>query len=327
MAGTLALDNSQSIHMICDAISQAGSAMDNRAGEMQVFVRVVEAGSFSEAARHLMMTPSTVSKLIVRLEERLGVRLLERSTRHLSLTDEGRLYYERSGALLAELDDIERELAQGAQHARGTVRVNASVAFGARGIVPLLPAFWKAHPNIIVDISLSDEIVDLYLDRTDVAFRVGPLASSNLVARKIGVARRKIVASPTYLELHGTPQTIEDLDNHNCLGFNFHRAIPVWPLRQGGRLLDRIVHGTLLANNAETVRKLAIEDVGLARLADFHVDDDIAAGRLVEVLSEGEHSDVEEVHALYLGGQRLPQRVRVFLDFMVPRLQAFMARG
>ncbi|MEH2576734.1 DNA-binding transcriptional LysR family regulator [Bradyrhizobium sp. AZCC 1708] len=291
---------------------------------MQVFVRVVEAGSFSEAARVLLMTPSTVSKLIGRIEERLGARLIERSTRRLSLTDEGRLYYERSGALLAELDDIEREMTHGASHAGGTVRVNASVAFGVLGIEPLLPTFWERYPNIVVDLSLSDEIVDLYLDRTDIAFRVGALTDSNLVARKIGLARRKIVGSPAYLARRGAPQSFEELDNHNCLGFNFRRAAPVWPLRQGGRIVDRMVHGSLLANNGETVRRLAIGGGGLARLADYHVAADIAAGRLVEVLADDAYSDAEEVHALYLGGPRMPQRVRAFLDFTVPHLQAFM---
>lgn len=300
--------------------------MDNRVGEMRVFVRVVEAGSFSEAARQLRMTPSTVSKLIGRIEERMGVRLLERSTRHLSPTDEGQVYFERSGALLAELDDLERELARGGAHARGTVRINASVAFGVRGLLPLLPGFWEAYPEIIVDVSLSDEIVDLYLDRTDIAFRVGPLGDSNLVARKVGTARRRIVASPAYLKRHGTPRRIEDLDHHNCLGFNFRRSAPVWPLRQGSRIVDRPVRGSLLANNGETVRSMALEGVGLARLADYHVDPDIEAGRLVEVLADEEHSDVEDVHALYLGGQRVPQRVRVLLDYVVPRLQSFMAR-
>jgi DNA-binding transcriptional LysR family regulator len=298
--------------------------MDNRAGEMQVFVRVVEAGSFSEAARLLMMTPSTVSKLISRIEERLGVRLIERSTRRLSLTSEGRLYYARSGGLLNELDDIERELTLGAGHASGTVRINASVAFGVLGIEPLLPAFWEEHPDIVVDLSLSDDIVDFYVDRTDIAFRVGALANSNLVAQKIGVARRKIVGSPSYFARSGTPRTFEELDNHNCLGFNFRRSAPVWPLRQGGRIIDRMIHGSLLANNGETVRRLAVEGCGLARLADYHVAADIAAGRLVEVLSEDAYSDAEEVHALYLGAQRVPQRVRAFLDFMVPRLQTFM---
>ncbi|WNG21246.1 LysR family transcriptional regulator [Cystobacter fuscus] len=298
--------------------------MDNRAGEMQVFVRVVEAGSFSEAARQMMMTPSTVSKLIGRIEARLGVRLIERSTRRLSLTNEGQVYYERSTSLLGELDDIEKDLSHGAQHASGTVRVNASVAFGVYGVEPLLPAFWAAHPHILVDLSLSDEIVDLYLDRTDVAFRVGALESSSLIARRIGTARRKIVAAPAYLERHGVPRTIDDLDHHNCLGFNFRRSAPVWPLRQGGRIVDRIVGGNLLANNGETVRRMAIAGVGLARLADFHVAADLAAGRLVEVLVRDGTGDAEEVHALHLGGQRVPRRVRAFLDFMVPRLQAFM---
>jgi len=298
--------------------------MDNRAGEMQVFVRVVEAGSFSEAARQLLMTPSTVSKLVGRMEDRLGARLVERSTRRLSLTDEGRLFYERSVSLLAELDDVERELAQGASGASGTIRVNASVAFGVLGIEPQLPAFWKAHPNIIVDLSLSDEIVDLYLDRTDIAFRVGALTDSSLVARKIGVARRLIVASPDYLAAHGVPSSVEDLDRHNCLGFNFRRAAPVWPLKEGGRIVDRMVGGNLLANNGETVRRLALGGIGLARLAEFHVRNDVASGRLIEVLGDAGHGDEEEVHALYLGGARMPQRIRLFLDFMVPRLQAFI---
>ena len=301
--------------------------MDNRTGEMQVFVRVVEAGSFSEAARQLLMTPSTVSKLIGRMEDRLGVRLVERSTRRLSLTDEGRLFHERSVALLADLDDIEREVGHGAGGASGTVRVSASVAFGVLGIEPLLREFWRTYPNVIVDLSLSDEIVDLYLDRTDIAFRVGPLTDSSLMARKIGVARRQIVASPDYLKDHGTPIMIDDLDHHNCLGFNFRRAAPVWPLREGGRIVDRMVRGSLLANNGETVRRLVLAGVGLARLGDFHVRDDIAQGHLVEVLVDAGHSDVEDVHALYLGGQRMPQRVRLFLDFMVPRLQAFMRSG
>jgi DNA-binding transcriptional LysR family regulator len=301
-----------------------GTVMDNRAGEMQVFVRVVEAGSFSEAARQLLMTPSTVSKLIGRMEDRLGTRLVERSTRRLSLTDEGRLFYDRSLALLAELDDIEREIGNGGGSAGGTVRVNASVAFGTLGIEPLLPSLWRAYPHIVIDLSLSDEIVDLYLDRTDVAFRVGSLSDSSLLARKIGVARRKIVASPDYLAQHGTPLTVDDLDRHNCLGFNFRRAAPVWPLKDGGKIVDRMVGGNLLANNGETVRRLALGGMGLARLGDYHVRDDLAAGRLTEVLADAGHGDQEEVHALYLGGQRMPHRIRLFLEFMVPPLQAFM---
>jgi DNA-binding transcriptional LysR family regulator len=299
--------------------------MDNRVGELQVFLRVVETGSFSEAARALLMTPSTVSKLIARIEKRLGVRLIERSTRRLSLTDEGKLFYERGGALLTDFDAFERDLAQGASKTGGTVKVNASVGFGTIALVPLLSDFWTAHPNIVVDLSLSDEMVDLYLDRTDIAFRVGSLADSSMVARRIGIAQRKIVASPAYLARRGRPHTIADLDHHNCLGFNFRRAAPVWPLRDAGRIVNRMVGGTLLANNGETVRHLAVAGVGLARLADYHVRDDLAAGRLVELLSGSGHVDEEEIHALHIGGKLVPQRIRVFLDFLVPRLQAFLS--
>lgn len=299
--------------------------MDNRTGEMLVFIRVVEMGSFSEAARQLRMTPSTVSKLVARIESRLGIRLIERSTRRLSLTDEGRVYYERSAALLAELDGMEQELAQGASHAHGTVRVNVSVGFGVHALEPLLPAFWEAHPHVLVDLSLSDEIVDLYLERADIAFRVGALPDSNLVSIRIGTARRRIVASPAYLARHGAPGTVEDLHRHNCLGFNFRRTLPAWPLDRAGRTVDSAMRGNLLANNGETVRRMAIAGVGLARLGEFHVLADLAAGRLVEVLVDAASGEEEEIHALHLGVQRIPPRIRVFLDFMVPRLRGVIS--
>jgi DNA-binding transcriptional LysR family regulator len=301
--------------------------MDNRTGEMKVFLRVVETGSFSEAARHLRMTPSTVSKLIGRIEERLGVRLLERSTRRLSLTHEGRVYYDRSQAILAELGALESDLSQGAASITGTVRISASVGFGTIALEPLLPAFWAEYPRIVVDLSLSDEIVDLYLDRTDIAFRVGPLASSNLTALRLGTANRKIVASPAYLRRHGVPQSGDDLDQHACLGFNFRRSAPVWPLRDSGRVVDRSLSGPLLANNGETVRRMALLGMGLARMGDFHVRADLQSGALIEVLTEAVEGDTEDIHALFLGGERIPHRVRVFLDFMVPRLRGFLDRS
>jgi DNA-binding transcriptional LysR family regulator len=304
-----------------------GWIVDNRSGEMLVFVRVVEEGSFSEAARRLHTAPSTVSKLIARLEHRLGVRLLERSTRRLVLTTEGQVYFERSQALLAELDDVERRLTEGGRRTGGIVRVNTSVSFGRRALEPLLPAFWQDYPNIVVDLSLSDEIVDLYLDRTDVAFRVGQLQSSSLIARKVGNSRRVIVGSPAYLERHGAPTSAEDLARHNCLGFNFRRAAPVWPLKEGGRIVDRMIHGSLLANNGETVGRMVLAGVGLGRLGDYHVRDYIARGEMVEVLGGSEISDSEEIHALYIGTQRMPERVRAFLDFVVPQLQTYLAGG
>lgn len=301
--------------------------MDNRAGEMEVFLRVVDAGSFSEAARQMLMTPSSVSKLVGRIEARLGVRLLERSTRRLVLTAEGHVYAERSRVVLAELAQIERDLSSGAACVGGMVRVNASVGFGLVAIQPLLPAFWAAYPEVVVDLSLSDEIVDLYLDRTDIAFRVGTLASSSLTALKLGSPARKIVAAPAYLARRGVPRTAEDLARHDCLGFNFRRSAPVWPLRESGRIVDRGVTGPLLANNGETVRHMALAGMGLARMGEFHIREDLRSGALVEVLGDAVEGDLEDVHALFLGGERLPHRIRVFLDFMVPRLRAFLDSG
>lgn len=298
--------------------------MDNRAGEMQAFLRVVETGSFSEAARQMRMTPSTLSKLIDRIETRLGARLLERSTRRLSLTAEGWIYYERSQTLLAGIEDLERELSRGAASVGGTLRVTASVGFGVVAVEPLLPAFWAEYPNIVVDLSLSDEIVDLYLDRTDVAFRVGALSSSTLTALKLGSAQRRIVASPDYLARHGVPQTGAELARHQCLGFNFRRSTPIWPLQEGSRVVDHAVRGPLLANNGETVRRMALAGMGLARIGEFHVREDLRSGALVEVLGDAVPPDTEDIHALFFGGERLPHRVRVFLDFMAPRLRAFL---
>ncbi|MBO9707173.1 MAG: LysR family transcriptional regulator [Caulobacter sp.] len=301
--------------------------MDNRAGEMMVFVRVVEAGSFSEAARLLLMTPSTVSKLIARLEARLGVRLIERSTRRLVLTGEGQFYYERSQALLGQLDETEQQIAQGGAETEGLIRVTSSVTFGVAALEPILPAFLEAYPRIVVDLSLSDDVVDLYLERTDIAIRVGKLQDSNLMARKIGETRRRIVASPAYLARHGTPRTPEDLVHHNCLGFNFRRANPVWPMREGGRIVERMLSGSLLANNGETLRRMAMAGVGVARIADYHLRGPIARGELIEILPDSDIGETDEVHALFRGAQFLPARVRAFLDFAVPPMQRFLAEA
>ncbi|MBJ7440306.1 MAG: LysR family transcriptional regulator [Sphingopyxis sp.] len=299
--------------------------MDNRAGEMRVFVIVAEAGSFSAAARRLLMTPSTISKLVDRLEKRLGVRLVERSTRSLLLTSEGHIYFQRARAMLADMESLEQELAAGSAEAAGTIRISASVAFGTLAVEPLLPEFSRAHPGIILDLSLSEEMVDLFQGHFDIVFRVGGITDSSLIAQRIGTARRKIVAAPAYLAHAGVPRSVEDLDRHNCLGFNFQRSQPVWPMRTGGRIVDRMVSGSLLANNGETVRRMAVAGMGLARLGDYHARADISAGRLVEVLAHAGVDDEEEVAALFPGGRHLPARKRAFLDYLVPRLRAFMA--
>ena len=231
---------------------------------------VAAEGSFSAAGRALDLTPSAVSRAIDRIEARLGVRLLLRSTRALTLTAEGAAYLAAARRILGDLDDAEQTIADHGTP-RGRLRVSAAHAHGRMCIVPLLGAFAQAYPHILVDISLSDRLVDIAAGQADVAIRFGPLADSTLTARKLGENRRVIVASPAYLEKHGTPQTPEDLlRGHNCLNFNFRRAEPVWPFRRDGRDYALSVRGNIEANNGETLGQLAADMPGQSELVLYH---------------------------------------------------------
>jgi len=293
----------------------------NRFGEMEVFVRAVELGGFSAAARTLQMTPSAVSKLVGRLEARLGVRLLNRSTRQVQLTAEGGVFYERSVRLLADLAEAERGTAAN-DTPRGRLSVNANVPFGEAALLPLVPAFLERWPEVSLDIVLTDEVIDLIEHRTDVAVRAGPLKDSSLVARRLGATRKAILASPVYLAKRGVPRTPADLARHNCLGFNRTRTLNGWPLLDDGRTVRFPAVGNTQISDGASLQRLAVAGVGLARLALFHARDDIAAGRLVPVLEEFNPGDLEEIHAVFLGqGGWLPARVRVFLDFLVEHVR------
>jgi len=293
----------------------------NRFGEMEVFVRVVEQGGFSAAARALAMTPSAVSKLVGRLEARLGVRLLNRSTRQVQLTPEGSVFHERSVRLLADLAEAERGAAAN-DAPRGRLSVNANVPFGEAALLPLVPAFLERYPEISLDIVLTDEVIDLIEHRTDVAVRAGPLKSSTLVARKLGATRKSILAAPAYLARHGMPRTPADLARHNCLGFNRTRSLNGWPLREDGHVVTLPALGNTQVSDGASLQRLAVAGVGLARLALFHARDDIAAGRLVPVLEAYNPGDLEEIHAVFLGqGGWVPARVRALLDFLVEHVR------
>ena len=293
----------------------------NRFAEMEVFVRAVELGGFSAAARALGMTPSAVSKLVARLEARLGVRLLNRSTRKLQLTAEGGAFHDRSVRLLADLAEAERGTAAN-DTPRGRLSVNANVPFGEAALLPLVPAFLERYPEIALDIVLTDEVIDLIEHRTDVAVRAGPLRSSSLVARKLGATRKAILASPAYLARRGVPRTPADLATHNCLGFNRTRTLNGWPLLDGGELVTIPAVGNTQVSDGASLQRLAVAGVGLARLAVFHARDDIASGRLVPVLEDCNPGDLEEIHAVFLGhGGWLPARVRAFLDFLVEHVR------
>lgn len=293
----------------------------NRSGEMEVFVRVVDLGGFSAAARALRMTPSAVSKLIARLEARLGARLVNRSTRKLQLTPEGSAFHDRAVRVLADLDEAERSAAAGATP-RGRLRVNTNVPFGTHYLIPLLPGFLERHPEVTVEVTLTDTVVDLLEDRADVAIRVGPLKSSQLVARKLGESRMMLVASPAYLSARGTPQTPGDLARHNLLGFSFARQSNGWPFRDADGSASAVVPtGNALVSDGESMRLLVLTSLGISRLSLFHIGPDIEAGRLVPVLEAYNPGDTESIHAVYVGGGHLPARVRAFLDYLVERVQ------
>jgi len=288
----------------------------NRSGDMEAFVQVVDRGSFSAAAAVLGMTPSAVSKLIARLELRLGTRLLHRSTRKLQLTLEGQLYYERAVRVLADLDEAERSAAADGPP-RGRVSINASIAVGQTLLLPLVKPLLAQYPQIQLDIGLTDRVVDLMEERADIAIRWGRLPHSDLVARKLGETGLSILASPDYLARHGTPRTPQDLFDHNRLGNSYRRSTTDWPFKVDGRQVDVPIVGNVRASDGESLRRLVVEGVGLGRLSLFHVRGDIEAGLLVPVLEEYNPHELEPIHAVYLGkGGRLPARVRAVLDFL-----------
>lgn len=292
----------------------------NRSGELEVFVRVIELGSFSAAAREFGMSPSAVSKLIARLEQRLGTRLVNRSTRQIKLTPEGCLFYERGVHILADLDEAERSTSANSVP-RGRLRVNTNVPFGHHILLPLLPEFLACHPDVTIDIVLTDEVIDILEQRADVAVRAGPMKSSNLMARGLGSTRMVIVGTPDYLARHGTPTTPEELLTHNRLGANYLRAQPGWPLKHDNLDIIVPVTGNAQASDGEALRRLALAGLGLARLAAFQIADDISSGKLQVVLEDCNPGDKEEVHAVYVGqGGYLPLRVRAFLDFLAEKV-------
>lgn len=288
----------------------------NRSAEMEVFVHVVERGGFSAAARMLEMMPSTVSKLIARLERRLGARLINRSTRQFVLTPEGVQFYERSRAILADMDDAERGAAI-AVEATGLLRVNTSASYGTHVLSHILPDFLRRYPAITLDIAYTDNVVDILQERADVAVRAGPLQSSSLVARKLGDTAMVIVGSPDYLRRFSTPSHPSQLDQHNCLGLGYQRGMRGWPFRLENEIVSVVPAERVQASDGEGLRQLVVNGSGLARFAGFTVRDDIASGCLVPVLEDFNPGDREAFHAVHVGkGGPLPSRVRAFLDFL-----------
>ncbi len=293
----------------------------DRTTEMETFLAVACAGSLSGAARELGLTPSAVSRLVTRIEQRLGVRLVVRTTRNLRLTREGEDYALAARRILADLNQTETALADRARP-KGVVRISAGLAHGRLSIVPLIPEFLSRYPDINVDLQLSDEIADVEAGHVDVAIRFGPLPDSLLSARRLGETGRSVVASPEYLKTHGHPETPEELNRFNCMDFSFKRIEPGWPFLVNGERLILPVSGNVQANNGETLVQLALAGMGITRMGNFHIDAELASGRLVSLLDEFNPGDTEAIHAVFFGGSNMPARVRVFIDYLVEKFDA-----
>lgn len=287
--------------------------------DMAAFVRAVERGGFSAAARDLGLTPSAVSKLVTRLEDRLGVRLLNRTTRSLALTPEGEAYFHRAQRILADIAEAEEEVGRNRAQPRGLLRVNVGTAFGMHQLVPALPEFLLRHPEIQVELTITDRLVDLIEEGADLGIRLGNLADSSLVARRICEVERVVCAAPAYLRRHGTPGKPEELRGHNCLSMVNAPALRRWPFEGRGGVEQVEVSGNVGATSADALLALALRGLGIIRLSDVIVGAAIREGRLVPLLEAVHHREALPLHAVYPQGRHRSPRVAAMIDFLVER--------
>ncbi|MEO8606071.1 MAG: LysR family transcriptional regulator, partial [bacterium] len=282
---------------------------------LMVLAAVAEARSFSAAARALGVSKSAVSKQIGRLEEAVGARLLQRTTRRVSLTEAGAALQARGTRILAELDGAEADLGALGGAPRGRLRVSAPMSFGQRHIAPRLPEFLAAHAGLSVELELGDRFVDLVAERFDCAVRIADLPDSTLVARRLAPARRVVCAAPDYLARRGTPRTPDELRQHDCLDYSYLAAPGGWPFRRGRAVHRVAVRGPLVSNNGEALRAAAIAGMGIALLPTFIVGDDLRAGALVALLTAHDSWDAA-IYAIYPPTRHVPPKLRAFIDFL-----------
>jgi DNA-binding transcriptional LysR family regulator len=277
--------------------------------DIAVFVQVAEDGDFSAAARTLTLTPSTISKSIARLEDHLGRRLLHRSSRSMRLTPEGQSFLDAAHRVL---DAVEEAEAVVSATPSGTLRVRSVPTFARYQVAPLMPAFRRLYPKLRVEFVLSNERTAFLDDGADVAIASGDLPSSSLIARRIASSRWIICASPAYLAEHGTPTSPDDLDRHECLNFLMATKWNSWSTAGTGLNTE----GGILANQGDMLLALARAGAGIVRLAEFHISDDLKAGRLVTLFPEHQDRAEEPIYVLYQDKRNLSPRIRVFLTFL-----------
>ncbi|MCC7547102.1 MAG: LysR family transcriptional regulator [Burkholderiales bacterium] len=291
----------------------------DRLSSMEAFVRVVESGSFVAAAQRLGISQAMVSRYVQDLEARLGTRLLQRSTRRLSLTEAGAAYFERSQQVLRDVEEMDASVASHTQQPRGTLRLNAPVVFGSRHLSRLLPEYSARFPEVTVDLSLSDRFIDLAEEGVDLALRIGTLGESSLVARRLCPVRLVICGSPTYFARHGRPRTPEDLAKHNCLGYTYTRGGNEWPVIGPDGPVNIPVRGSLRANHGEVLYRAAIDGLGLVLQPTFIAGEALENGQLEAVMPDYRPAELS-AYAVFLSRKFLSAKVRTFVDFLADRL-------
>lgn len=285
--------------------------------DLAVFVQVMERGSFSAAARDMHLTPKLVSTRIARLEQALGVTLFERNTRSLRITDEGRAIAARARAALGVLEDMQELAACGRHELHGTIRLTAPSPFGRKYVTPAIADFCRLHPQVGFELRLSDQVQDLYADDLDLAIRMGDLADSRLVARRIASNRRVLVAAPEYIARHGAPSKPEDLAAHHCLVFAYPGLrFNTWPLCHGRREKAIAIQGTLCSDSGDVLNVWCISGMGISLRETWDVHEELRTGRLVRVLPawEAKPSQISLVRARR---EPVPRRLTVFMDFLL----------
>ncbi|MEN5032898.1 LysR family transcriptional regulator [Pseudomonas sp. NPDC078416] len=286
---------------------------------MRAFVATVGANGFAAAARALDVPRSKVSKQIQALEEAIGVQLLQRTTRSLHLTEAGAEYYDACRDVIASLDEAEQRARTGMGEIRGVLRVNAPMSFGLSRLGPLIPRFNELHPNVELQVVLSDQQVDPVKGGFDVTIRIASLPDSSMIARSLAPAPRIMVASPDYLAREGTPQTPKDLAHHKCLSYGYLQSGVSLQLCNGKETQRVTVSGPLHANNGDILAQAAVAGMGIALLPNFIVERAVADGRLVPVLCDWEAPAIT-VNAVYPSSRRVPMKTRAFIDFLVAEL-------
>ncbi len=282
-------------------------------GDLEVFTRVVSTGSMSAAGRALGFSPAVISKRIKRLEDRLGTRLFQRTTRQISLTEAGQGFYDRVLGIMAGIEEAESFASGRSGQPQGTLRITAPTSFGRMHVAPHLARFIEAHPDLIVNIVLSDEFTDIVAESFDLAIRIGELSDSTLVARKLVPVRRILCASPAYIARYGTPDTIDDLGDHICL--RQHNQ-DIWKLESEAGSMSYKPQGRLITNSSEVVREAVLSGAGIALRSTWDVGSDLKSGKLLQVLPAWEGSRNLFVSALYPSRQFLPAKVRLFIDYL-----------